>query len=310
MPQFEDDVLKSNNGYTNLRLRFCRPDGAPRGIVQIAHGIAEHVERYDGFAEFLAEHGFLVVANDHLGHGKSIHDPSEQGYFAELGGWHLVVEDMRKVYNLIHEGNLGLPYFLFGHSMGSFLTRTYLIRFRDDLTGAILSGTGQTPRGLVTAGRRMAQAIISRHGGKYKSMALNNMAFGKYNKGFDHPRTKYDWLSRDGAVADQYIEDPLCGFVPTAGLFADMMAGIAFNQDTDNLGRMRKDLPVYFMSGDRDPVGADGKGVFQAYQSFLNAGMLDVTLKLYAAGRHEMLNELNKEQVYQDILWWIEGRMK
>ena len=111
-------------------------------------------------------------------------------------------------------------------------------------------------------------------------------------------------------MADRFIEDPLCGFVPTAGLFADMMAGIAFNQDTDNLGRMRKDLPVYFMSGDRDPVGADGKGVFQAYQSFLNAGMLDVTLKLYAAGRHEMLNELNKEQVYQDILWWIEGRMK
>ena len=309
MPAFQDDTLKSNNGYTDLRVRVCRPDGAPRGVVQIAHGIAEHVERYDDFAAFLADHGFLVVANDHLGHGKSIRDPSEEGFFADQGGWQLVVEDMRKLCSQVHEANWNLPYFLFGHSMGSFLTRTYLIRFGEGLTGAILSGTGQTPRAAVTAARRMAQLEIQRHGMRFKSAGLNGLIFRGYNKGIDHPRTPHDWLSRDGAVADRYKADPLCGFIPTVGLISDMMTGIAYNQDTDNLSRMRKDLPVYFMSGDRDPVGDYGAGVFRAYQSFLNAGLNDVTLKLYAGGRHEMLNELNREQVYRDILNWLELRM-
>ena len=194
--------------------------------------------------------------------------------------------------------------------MGSFLTRTYLIRYRDGLSGAVLSGTGQQSGAVVAGGFAMGQREVKKRGARYVSEKLNNMAFGSYTKGIEPLRTASDWLSRDEAVVDRYLADPLCGFIPTAGLFRDMMHGIAFNQNQKNVARMKKDLPVYFMSGDRDPVGANGKGVMRAYQSFLKAGMSDVTLKLYSGGRHEMLNELNRDEVYEDVLKWFESKLK
>ncbi len=309
MPAFKDFTFLSSNGKTNIRVRRCDPDGTPRGIVQIAHGIAEHVERYDAFASFLAENGFVVFANDHLGHGKSINDLTELGFFAENGGWEMAVEDMRKLHDLASEEFPGLPYFLFGHSMGSFLARTYIIYFRSGLDGVILSGTGHQAKALVLGGKMMGKMEMKKKGAKYKSEMLNNLAFGKYNDGFDTPRTISDWLSRDEAEVDKYIEDPLCGYIPTASLFYDMMCGIDFITKARNLQRMNKSLPVYFMSGDADPVGENGKGVLRAYKSFLSAGMKDVAVKLYHEGRHEMLNELNREEVYKDILNWIEGEM-
>ncbi len=310
MPAFSDFTFLSSNGKTNIRVRRCDPDGEVRGIVQIAHGIAEHVERYDDFARFLAENGFVVFANDHLGHGKSINDESELGFFAETGGWEMAVEDMRKLHDIAAAQFPELPYFLFGHSMGSFLARTYIIYFRSGLNGVILSGTGQQPKALVVGGKLLGKLEMNKKGAKYKSEKLNNLAFGKYNDGFDTPRTISDWLSRDEAEVDKYIADPLCGYIPSAGLFHDMMCGIEFISKPRNVQRMKKDLPVYFMSGDADPVGENGKGVLRAYKSFLAAGMKDVAMKLYHEGRHEMLNELNKEEVYKDILNWIEGEME
>ncbi len=310
MPAFSDFTFLSSNGQTNIRVRRCDPDGEVRGIVQIAHGIAEHVERYDDFARFLAENGFVVFANDHLGHGKSINDESELGFFAETGGWEMAVEDMRKLHDIAAAQFPELPYFLFGHSMGSFLARTYIIYFRSGLNGVILSGTGQQPKALVVGGKLLGKLEMNKKGAKYKSETLNNLAFGKYNDGFDTPRTISDWLSRDEAEVDKYIADPLCGYIPSAGLFHDMMCGIEFISKPRNVQRMKKDLPVYFMSGDADPVGENGKGVLRAYKSFLAAGMKDVAMKLYHEGRHEMLNELNKEEVYKDILNCIEGEME
>ena len=309
MPSFHDDTILSGDKKTELRVRHCLPETTPKAVVQIAHGIAEHVERYDDFAAFLAENGFVVVANDHLGHGKSILKPEMQGFFAETGGWELVVGDMRRLYERTHADFPELPYFLFGHSMGSFLTRTYLIRHRDGLRGAVLSGTGQQPGAVVAAGLMMGNREIKKHGAAYQSEFLNNMAFGSYTKGIEPLRTVSDWLSRDEAAVDRYVADPLCGFIPTAGLFRDMMHGIAFNQNAKNVARMKKDLPIYFMSGDHDPVGANGKGVMKAYQSFLKAGMTDVTLKLYSGGRHEMLNEINKDEVYADVLAWLNSKL-
>ena len=310
MPAFSEFTMLSSNGKTNLRVRRCDPDTAPKGIVQIAHGIAEHCERYDRFASFLAENGFVVFANDHLGHGRSITDESELGFFAENGGWEMVVEDMRKLHDLAAEEFPGLPYFLFGHSMGSFLARTYIIYFRSGLDGVILSGTGQQPKALVLGGKLLGSLEMKKNGAKYKSEKLNNLAFGKYNDGFETTRTLSDWLSRDETEVDKYIEDPLCGYVPSAGLFHDMMCGIEFISKPRNLQRMKKDLPVYFMSGDADPVGENGKGVLRACRSFLAAGMKDVSMKLYHGGRHEMLNELNRDEVHKDILNWIEGEME
>ena len=293
-----------------LHCRRWDPDFEPRGIVQIAHGIAEHINRYDAFARYLAENGFVVFGNDHLGHGQSINDESELGYFAETGGWEMAVEDMRKLHDAAAGEFPGLPYILFGHSMGSFLARTYIIYFRSGLDGVILSGTGQQPKALVLGGKLMGKMEVNKKGSKYKSEMLNKLAFGNYNDGFETTRTISDWLSRDEAEVDKYVEDPLCGYIPSAGLFYDMMCGIEFISKPRNLQRMNKNLPVYFMSGDADPVGENGKGVLRAYRSFLSAGMKDVAMKLYHGGRHEMLNELNKQEVYKDILNWIEAEIK
>ena len=309
MTSFKEFTFPSSNGKTNIYVRRFAPQQAPRGIVQIAHGIAEHSARYDGFASYLADKGFVVYTNDHLGHGKSINDESELGFFADNGGWEIAVEDMRKLSDIASKEYPGIPHFLFGHSMGSFLARTYIIYFRSGLDGVILSGTGQQPKALVLGGKLLSSIEIKKKGGKFRSEMLNNIAFGKYNDGFDTPRTISDWISRDEAEVDKYIEDPLCGYIPSAGLFHDMMCGIEFITKARNVQRMNKSLPVYFMSGDADPVGENGKGVLRAYKSFLAAGMKDVAVKLYHGGRHEMLNELNRDEVYKDILNWIEGEM-
>lgn len=308
MPQFKDYTFLSCNGKTNIHVRRCDPDVTPRGVVQIAHGVAEHVGRYEGFMRFLAENGYVAVANDHLGHGQSLTDESELGWFAENGGWELVVGDMHKLHESLAEEFPGLPYFLLGHSMGSFLARTYIIRYRTGLSGVILSGTGQQSRAVVMAGKLIGGMEARKHGLKYKSKRLNDMAFGKYNAAFAPSRTLCDWLSRDEASVDNYVADPLCGYIPSAGLFLDMMTGVGYICNQRNVERMKKDLPVCFMSGDKDPVGENGRGVMRAYDSFLRAGMTDVTLKLYHDCRHEILNELNKADVYADILSWMDSK--
>lgn len=309
MSVFSEYSFISNNGKTNIRVRRFEPDDKAKGIVQIAHGIAEHIERYDNFASFLADKGYIVVGNDHLGHGKSVNDESELGFFAENCGWEMAVGDMRKLFEMTREEYPKLPYFLFGHSMGSFLSRTYIIRYRAGLAGVILSGTGQQSAALVEAGLLMGKAEIKRNGPMYKSEKLNTLAFGQYNAGFAPSRTISDWISRDEAMVDKYIEDPLCGYIPSAGLFVDMLTGIKYITKPRNVARMKDDLPVFFISGDKDPVGENGKGVIRAYESFLASGMTDVTLKLYHDCRHELLNELNKDAVYKDVLDWLNNKL-
>ncbi len=308
MARMTESTFLSSDGKTDIYCREYAPDGEARGIVQLAHGVAEHITRYDSFAQFLAAHGYLVVGNDHLGHGKSVASEAELGCLGESGGWDHVVEDMHTLHDLTAARYPGKPYYLFGHSMGSFLARTYIIRYRGGLDGVILSGTGQQSKLLILGGGLMGRAEARRHGAAFRSERLQKLAFGKYNDGFDSVRTDFDWLSRDEAVVDAYIADPLCGYTASAGLFRDMMDGLAYLSRPANLDRMRKDLPVYFMSGACDPVGENGKGVTRAYRSFLRAGMTDVSLKLYPGGRHEMLNEINNGEVYQDILAWLDGK--
>jgi len=298
----------SSDGKSNVYCREYRPDGEAKAVVQIAHGIAEHIGRYDDFSRFLADNGYIVVGNDHLGHGRSLVPGLEQGTYGEGGTWEKVVEDMKTLHDTTAGRFRGKPYFLFGHSMGSFLARTYIIRNRSGLDGAVLSGTGQQAKALVSAGLALSEMEIKRHNVNYTSELLNKIAFGKYNDSFGHTRTPYDWISRDEAVVDEYIADPMSAYVPSAGLFREMMRGIRFITNRKNVARMKKTLPVLFMSGDRDPVGENGKGVIRAYKSFLKAGMTDVTMKLYHEGRHEMLNELNRDEVFRDVLAWLDGK--
>ena len=309
MPSFQDLYFQSSTGRTSIHALKCVPDRKPRAVVQIAHGIAEHIDRYRPFMEFLADNGFVAAGNDHLGHGKSIRVPEEQGFFAEKDGWWRVVDDMDKLHDIMSNEYPELPYVLFGHSMGSFLTRTYLIKHPDKYDGVILSGTGHQSPALVLGGNAAASVMAKLNGAMGDGTKLDSLAFGSYLSKIENPRTKFDWLSRDAEQVDKYIADPLCGFVGKIGLYRDMMQGIKFITDKKNIAQMNKEKPVYSMSGDGDPVGDYGKGVERAYKAFCDAGLHDVFMRLYPGGRHEMLNETNKEQVYQDILNWLNEKI-
>lgn len=309
MANFSDFYFESSTVKNRIYVRQWTPDAEPRGIVQIEHGIAEHIERYDDFARFLADNGFIVVGDDHLGHGRSIAEGGEQGFFAENDGWDYVVRDIDKLHDIMHEKYPELPYIFFGHSMGSFLVRTYIIKHPEKPDAVIISGTGHQPLPMVLGGYAMASAAVKLHGAHKIGDTLNSIAFGSYNKGYDNARTEFDWLSRDTANVDKYIADPLCGFVPTVSLFRDMMGGIRFVTNQKNIDRMCQETPVYFMSGDADPVGENGKGVTRAYNAFCRAGLHDVKMRLYPGGRHELLNETNREDIYKDVLDWINEKI-
>ena len=309
MPTFKDFYFNSSTGKNKIHARMCVPDAEPRAIVQIIHGIAEYIDRYDEFMCFLADNGIIAVGTDHLGHGKSIESEEQTGFFAYDNGWDYVVRDEEVLRLAMHENYPELPIIVFGHSMGSFMARTLLIRYPDAFNAAIISGTGNQGAALVNGGLIMGNLVTGLKGAHHYSKFLNNLAFGSYNKIYDNPKTEYDWLSRDEANVQKYIDDPLCGFIPSCSLFRDMMTGVKFITNKKNLTAMNKNMPVYFMSGDMDPVGECGKGVQKAYNNFLEAGMKDVSIKLYPGGRHEMLNEINKDEVYTDILAWLGSKI-
>lgn len=309
MPTFKDFYFNSSTGKNKIHARMCVPDAEPRAIVQIIHGIAEYIDRYDEFMSFLADNGIIAVGTDHLGHGKSIESEEQTGFFAYDNGWDYAVRDEEVLRLAMHENYPELPIIVFGHSMGSFMARTLLIRYPDAFNAAIISGTGNQGAALVNGGLFMGNLVTGLKGAHHYSKFLNNLAFGSYNKIYDNPKTEYDWLSRDEANVQKYIDDPLCGFIPSCSLFRDMMTGVKFITNKKNLTAMNKDMPVYFMSGDMDPVGECGKGVQKAYNNFIEAGMKDVSIKLYPGGRHEMLNEINKDEVYTDILAWLGNKI-
>ena len=289
------------------KIHACRwiPGGEIKAIVQFVHGIAEYVERYDEFAEFLNDHGILVVAEDHMGHGKSICDAAPKGCFA--GGWHTAVKDTYRLLKHTMEEFSGVPYILFGHSMDSFMARSILARHPNSgITGAVICGTAWMPNALIGAGKTAANLVCKKNGEQNPSEFLHKMMFGGYNKKIEHPRTASDWLTRDQKIVDTYEADPLCGFVPSAGLVRDMMTGLQYIQDPVNLDAMRKDLPVFFIAGGDDPVGGYGTGVRKAAEEFRKHGMECVDLKIYPLCRHEIHNEINRREVYEDVLAWIE----
>jgi len=278
------------------------PEGEPRAVVQLVHGICEYILRYEPFARFLTEHGFAVTGHDHLGHGLTAKGPEEYGYFTD---WWALVRDVRALQLKVRETYPDLPWFLLGHSMGSFVARTCIIDYPDAFTGCVLSGTGQESALTVAAGK-----LLTGMGDPHKVNKLfYSLSIGAYNKKFKPTRTSADWICRDEKVVDAYLADPLCNFQTTAGMNHAMMRGLQYVADKTNLAKMDRDMPVYFFAGDSDPVGAMGKGVQKVAGWFREAGMKDVTVKLYPGGRHEMLNETNKEEVFADTLAWLEGHM-
>ena len=294
----------NSHGHGRIYCRVWEPEGQPRAIVQIIHGIAEHVDRYDDFARYLNTHGILVAAEDHMGHGKSLQAGDVVGYFT--GGWDAAVADSYALQQKMMETYPGVPYVLFGHSMGSFMARTMLFRYPDSgLAAAIISGTAWQPALMLKAGLMVCGLEEKKMGDKAISETITNLVFGGYNKKFKPNRTTCDWLTTEEEIVDRYVEDPLCGFDATIGLTRAMLTGIGLIQQKENLAKMKKDLPVWFLAGASDPVGNMGKGVQQAYDAFCKAGMKNVSITLYE-GRHEMLNEKNRTQVYEDVLSFVD----
>lgn len=306
-----DFTFPSSDGKTTLHgCAWAPADGEPRAILQIAHGVAEHITRYDHFAHFLVEHGFAVVGHDHLGHGESLPQGGTPVYFADKDGWTHAVDDIALLQVRIRREAPDIPLFLMGHSMGSFLSRSFLIRYPRRLKGAILMGTGWQSGAIIQGGLAVAGAAALRHGRRSTSKLVTELAFGGYNKAFAPNRTGSDWLSADSANVDRYIADPMCGQDATVGLFQDMLQGIRFNQQSKNLQRMDPHMPVLFVSGDRDPVGGMGKGVLHSRDAFRKAGVQNVECILYPGLRHEILNEQSQQEtVYNDILHWLEGHL-
>ena len=310
MTKKTDFTFLSSDGKTRLHGISWEPeDITPVAVLQIVHGVAEHIDRYDGFARFLNGHGVIVVGHDHLGHGKSLPEGGTPVYFGRGNTWDTPVDDIYVLHTRLKERYPQLPLLLMGHSMGSFLSRTYLIRYPGTVRAAILMGTGWQSGAVLRSGLALA-GVLKRRDPAAVSDMVTELAFGAYNKAFKPNRTAFDWLSADAENVDAYIADPMCGHDATVGLFYEMLRGIRFNQRRDNLDKMDKKTPVLLISGQDDPVGAMGEGVRRTYQEFRLAGVKDCTLKLYHGARHELLNErVWQDTVYQDIWSWMEGKL-
>lgn len=280
-----------------------------KGIVQIAHGMAEHIARYERFAKYLNENGYIVYGNDHRGHGRTAGVLENVGFFAEENGFEKVVQDMALLTDTIKEKHKEIPLCLFGHSMGSALSRAFVIDYSQKLDGLILSGTLGDPGVLRNVGLIIAKLEGKIKGKRAKSPLLDKLTFGSYNGKIKPIRTKFDWLSRDEKEVDKYVNDPYCGEVFSNQFFNDMLGGVPAIFDPNKLLRIAKTLPIFLFAGEMDPVGNYSKGVKETHQLYLNAGIENVKLKLYPDGRHEMINEINKEEVYQDVLSWLEEHL-
>ncbi|MBQ9424741.1 MAG: alpha/beta hydrolase [Erysipelotrichaceae bacterium] len=304
----EEFRFRSTNDAVDIRAVRYIPEGEIKAVLQIAHGMVEFIDRYEPFAKFLCSKGILVTGNDHIGHGGSVNSEEEWGYFGEDGNRH-VLDDMHELTKLTKEAYPNLPYFLMGHSMGSFYARQYLGDYGDELKGVIIMGTGFEPLFKVKAGMLVCRVIALFKGWKHRSNFVNNMAFGAYNKKFEPNRTRADWLTKDEKIVDWYVNEPRCSFMFTLNGYVNMFEGIARLHDKALLDRIPKDLPVLFVSGEDDPVGTFGKEVIASVDSLKDAGMKNVDLKLYPNDRHEILNETDKETVFEDLYQWIKAHM-
>lgn len=301
-----ESFFNAASGEGEISYRIWRCEGIEaKAIVQIAHGMAEHSERYDHFASHLASNGYVVCANDHAGHGKSENGCS--GFFAPKDGWKYVIEDVKRLMDIVAE-KYKLPCILLGHSMGSFIARCFAAEYGSELKGMILSGTGG-PNSLAKLGLALANAQIALRGQKSQGKLLDKIAFGKANEKIKSPTTEKDWLSCDESVVQAYCDDPACGFLFTASGFRDLLKWQITASLMETMRKYPKDLPILIIGGGQDFVGDYGKGSRTVSAMLKEAGIQDVQLKLYENGRHEMLNELNRSEVYSGVLGWLDSHL-
>ena len=280
-----------------------------KAIFQIAHGMAEHKERYEEFCDFMAQNGYAVLIHDHIGHGESVKRDEELGYFGETDGWKNLVEDCFTVTNFAREEFEKRPVIFFGHSMGSFIARAYTrLHDKKDLKGVIYCGTsGPNPAAGIAI--KLADAVAKSKGNMHRSELINTLAFGTYNKKYKPQRTAFDWLTTDNDIVDKYIADKYCGYLFTACGYRDLFSVLKYVSGKDWYKNVRKELPIFLVAGDNDPVGEYGKGVKQVAEDLKKTGHTAVHTKVYKGMRHEILNEIDRQTVMNDILEWADSQI-
>ena len=299
----EEIYYDSRDGINKVHGIYWIPDGEIKGILQLVHGMAEYIDRYDDFATYMAEKGILVVGNDHIGHGKSVKSPEDKGYFCENDPVTVVVRDVHRLKKMTQEKYPGKKYVILGHSMGSLMLRNYIFRYGKGIDGAVIMGTASHAGIEVKSGILLLKLIALIKGWRYRSAFADKLVAGDSNKTVENPRTGWDWLSRNEEKVDQYIADENCGFLFTLNGEYTVAESVSRLENKKDLRNMPKNLPVLFVSGDKDPVGGLGKGVKRAYDQFINAGMKKTSIKLYEGARHELLNETDvcRAEVYSDM---------
>ena len=297
----EETILTAEDGH-KIHLQAWMPGGEPLGVIQLLHGLGEHIGRYERFAATAVGRGYAVFGHDHRGHGAS---EGERGYFADDNGWHKVVEDVRIVNDHVRGTYATKPVIMLGHSMGSFIAQTFAMHYGARLQGLLLSGSSWPPRIQTVAGRLLAKLESFRLGKRGNSGLVNALGFGAFNRPFRPVRTEMDWLSRDEAEVDRYLADPLCGGPFTSGLWLDFLGGLYELGSDHSLARVPADLPILITGGGDDPVGGE-KGMTRLAMHYMQTLHQRVKLKIYPEGRHEMLNEVNREEVTADWLAWID----
>lgn len=303
------EKIASTDSKNNLNVIIWETEKEPIGVLQIVHGMAEYIDRYDNFAKYMTEQGFNVIGHDHLGHGHSVSDERDYGFFAEENGDKIIIEDMHSVTQYAREKWEELPNFILGHSMGSFCLRQYLTKYSNDVFGAIIMGTGWIPSAAALLGKTIATNTCKSKGSHTVNPLLIKLTLEPYNKPFAPARTNCDWLSRDEKQVDLYVNDKLCGFDFTAGAYKDFFTVLEKIAKNRQLIGMRKSLPILITSGSVDPVG--GKKACEKLNSqYKRYGIDDVTLKLWENDRHEILNELDKSDVYRYIYNWLKNKIQ
>ncbi len=299
----EERILISSDRRTKLYVNCWRAD-APKAVILLSHGMTEHSLRYDRFGRYLQEHGISLYCHDQRGHGKTA--AGHLGHLRKGVDWNMMINDLFTVKKMIAEENT-CPVFLMGHSMGSFLVRRTVQLRPNMFDGLILSGTGDSQGKAGKAAVKVADTACVLLGQEKYSKKIQSLMFGSYNKEIADAKTDFDWLTRDFDEVQRYINDPYCGYTCTNGFYHELLMGIQLANDFNNAVSMNKAMPIYMFSGDKDPVGTYGKGVKNVEKLFSDAGMQDVTVKLYPGGRHEMLNETNRDEVMADLVEWVEA---
>ena len=303
-------ALPSSDGVTTLAGYVWQPVGEHpvRAVVQLVHGMAEHVLRYDPFARFLATHGYAVVGHDHIGHGKSAPTPSSWGVMEAGKGADHLVEDVHRTRRFAQERFTGLPHFIFGHSMGSFVLRNYLCAYGKGLAGAVVCATGWQPRAATTAGRLVCDVIGKTRGWDCRSAFVHNLADGAYERAFGPEEGgELGWLSRDPAQREAFAKDPACGFAFSVAAYHELFSLVERCQKRDRVSYMQANVPVLLIAGSNDPVGSNGEAIPKVAALIRKCGVRDVREKIYPEARHELLNETNRDEVFADVLAWLEA---